>query len=148
MSGLRTWLATLMLASAFIATPALAKKEAAKPSGTIVIDETQIGFILGGSLGGGKLEFKGKTYPFKIGGLSFGANLGVSKSKATGTVYGLTDIKDFPGTYAKVAASATFGGGGGGLQLENEHGIKMVLSAETKGLQLDAGGGGVKITMK
>lgn len=148
MIALHKFIAPALLSMALVAAPALAKTEAMKPSGTIIIDETQIGFILGGSLGGGKLLFKGKTYPFKIGGLSFGANVGISKSKATGTVYGLSDIKKFPGTYAKAAASATFIGGGGGLQLENEHGVKMVLETTTKGLQLDAGGGGVKITMK
>jgi hypothetical protein len=137
-----------MLSLALVAAPAMAKTAAPKPSGTIVIDETQFGFIVGGSAGGGKLEFQGKTYPFKIGGLSFGANVGVSKSQATGTVYGLTDIAKFPGTYAKVGASATFVGGGGGLQLENENGVKMVLKSATKGLQLDASGGGIKITMK
>jgi hypothetical protein len=148
MMTLRTFAASAALSLALVAAPALAKTEAPKPSGTIMIDETNIGLLFGGSMGGGKLVFKGKTYPFKIGGLSFGANVGVTKSKATGTVYGLTDVSKFPGTYAKAAASMTFVGGGGGIQLENEHGVKMVLQTSTKGLQLDAGGGGVKITMK
>lgn len=148
MMTLRTFAASAAMSLALVATPALAKTAAPKPSGTIMIDETQMGFLFGGSMGGGKLVFKGKTYPFKIGGLTFGANVGVSKSKATGTVYGLTDVSKFPGTYAKAAASMTFVGGAGGIQLENEHGVKMVLETSSKGLQLDAGGGGVKITMK
>jgi len=148
MITLRNFAAPALLSLALVAAPALAKTAAPKPSGTIMIDETQMGFLFGGSMGGGKLVFKGKTYPFKIGGLSFGANVGVSKSKGSGTVYGLTNVKDFPGTYAKAAASMTFVGGGGGIQLENEHGVKIVLETSTKGLQLDAGGGGVKITMK
>jgi hypothetical protein len=148
MMMLRTIAASAALSLALVAAPVLAKSPPPKPSGTIMIDETQMGFLFGGSMGGGKLVFKGKTYPFKIGGLTFGANVGVSKSKATGTVYGLTDVSKFPGTYAKAAASMTFVGGGGGIQLENEHGVKMVLETSSKGLQLDAGGGGVKITMK
>ena len=145
---LRTFAASAALSLALVAAPALAKTAPPKPSGTIMIDETNIGFLFSGSMGGGKLVFQGKTYDFKIGGLGFGATAGVSKSKATGTVYGLTDISKFPGTYAKASASMTFVDGAGGLQLENEHGIKMVLNSSTKGLQLDAGGGGVKITMK
>ena len=145
--NLRTVAASALMSLALVATPVLAKT-APKPSGTIIIDETNIGFLFSGSMGGGKLVFKGKTYDFKIGGLGFGATAGVSKSKATGTVYGLTDISKFPGTYAKASASMTFVDGAGGLQLENEHGVKMVLNSSTKGLQLDAGGGGVKITMK
>jgi hypothetical protein len=148
MIDFRNFVAPVMLSAALVAMPVLAKTAAPKPSGTVYIDETNIGLLFGGSMGGGKLVFKGKTYPFKIGGLSFGANVGVTKSKATGTVYGLTDVKKFPGTYAKAAASMTFVGGGGGIQLENEHGVKMVLETSSKGLQLDAGGGGVKITMK
>lgn len=148
MIALHKFIAPVLLSVALVATPVLAKTAAPKASGTIIIDETNIGLLFGGSMGGGKLVFKGKTYPFKIGGLSFGANIGVTKSKATGTVYGLTDISKFPGTYAKASASATFVGGGGGVQLENEHGVKMVLETTSKGLQLDAGGGGVKITMK
>ena len=45
-----------------------------KPSGTVAIDETQFAFILGGSVGGGKLMFEGQEYPFKIGGLTVGVN--------------------------------------------------------------------------
>ena len=147
MNMLRIVAAPFLVSAALLASaPAGAKDEA--PVGTIKIDETQFGFILGGSSGGGVLSFKGKTYKFKIGGLSFGANIGVSKLAANGEIYRLKDVKDFPGTYAKAAANMTFGVGAGGLQLENENGVRMTLRGSTKGLQLDAGGGGVKITMK
>ncbi|MBC7521999.1 MAG: DUF1134 domain-containing protein [Sandarakinorhabdus sp.] len=137
---------SLLSAALTIGAPVYAKAE--QPVGTVHIDETQFGFILGGSTGGGTLRFRGRTYAFKIGGLSFGANIGVSKIAASGEIYRLKTIKDFPGTYAKAAANMTFGVGAGGLQLENEHGVRMTLRGTTKGLQLDAGGGGVKITMK
>lgn len=143
----RTVAAPFLISAVLLASaPAGAKGE--QPVGTIKIDETQFGFILGGSTGGGVLTFKNKTYKFKIGGLSFGANVGVSKLTADGEIYNLKDVKDFPGTYAKAAANMTFGIGAGGLQLENEHGVRMTLRGSTKGLHLDAGGGGVKITMK
>ena len=68
----------LLTAALLMGSLALAADAAKKPSGTVTIDETQFGFIIGGSAGGGELVFKGKKYPFKIGGLSVGANVGVS----------------------------------------------------------------------
>jgi len=116
-------------------------------SGTIAIDETQVGFLVGGSLGGGKLNFNGKTYDFKIGGLSLG-DIGASKVKASGDVYNLTKLANFPGTYSKIDASATAVVGAGALRLKNEHGVIIQLKTNSKGLQASAGAGGVKITMK
>ena len=118
-----------------------------KQTGTIAIDETQVGFLVGGSMGGGKLNFGGKTYDFKIGGLSLG-DIGASKVKASGTVYNLYKVADFPGTYSKIDASATAVVGAGALRLKNEHGVIIHLSTNSKGLQASAGAGGVKITMK
>jgi hypothetical protein len=85
--------------------------DARKPSGTVVIDETQFAFIVGGSAGGGKLTFQGKEYPFKIGGLTVGANVGISKMSAAGEVYDLIEISKFPGPYTKLDVSITLGGG-------------------------------------
>ena len=120
-----------------------------KPSGTVAIDETQFAFILGGSVGGGKLMFEGQEYPFKIGGLTVGVNLGVSKMSAAGEVYDLTDISKFPGTYTKLDASIALGGGVGGLRLKNENGVIMRLESRTQGLQLNVGSAsGIKVTME
>ncbi|WP_246327344.1 hypothetical protein [Candidatus Competibacter phosphatis] len=57
--------------------------------------------------------FEGQEYPFKIGGLTVGVNVGVSKMSAAGEVYDLTDISKFPGTYTKLDASIALGGGVG-----------------------------------
>ncbi|MEZ5580880.1 MAG: DUF1134 domain-containing protein [Candidatus Competibacteraceae bacterium] len=120
-----------------------------KPSGTVAIDETQFAFILGGSVGGGKLMFEGQEYPFKIGGLTVGVNVGVSKMSAAGEVYDLTDISKFPGTYTKLDASIALGGGVGGLRLKNENGVIMRLESRTQGLQLNVGSAsGIKVTME
>jgi hypothetical protein len=123
--------------------------DAKKPSGTVAIDETQIAFIVGGSLGGGTLTFQGKEYPFKVGGLTAGANVGVSKMSAAGEVYDLDEISKFPGTYTKLEASVTLGGGIGGLHLKNENGVIMRLESRTQGLQLNVGSAsGIKVTME
>ena len=96
----------------------------------------------------GELTFKGKKYPFKIGGLSVGANVGVSKMAAVGEVYDLKDVSKFPGTYTKLDASVALGGGVGGLQMKNENGVIMRLESRTQGLQFNLGMSGVTVTME
>ena len=138
----------LLTAALLVGGLALAA-DAKKPSGTVTIDETQFAFILGGSVGGGTLTFQGKEYPFKVGGLTAGANVGVSKMSAAGEVYDLADISKFPGTYTKLEASITLGGGVGGLRLKNENGVIMRLESRTQGLQLNVGSAsGIKVTME
>ena len=136
---------SLMLAVSGIAAGADEKK----PDGTVSIDETQFAVIVGGSVGGGKLTYQGKVHEFKIGGLTAGANVGVSKMSAAGDVYDLKDVAKFPGTYTKLDVSATVGGGVGALHLKNENGVVMKLTSRTQGMQLNVGSAsGVKVTMK
>jgi hypothetical protein len=140
---------SVLLAAALLVGGLALAADAKKPSGTVTIDETQFAFILGGSVGGGTLTFQGKEYPFKVGGLTAGANVGVSKMSAAGEVYDLADISKFPGTYTKLEASITLGGGVGGLRLKNENGVIMRLESRTEGLQLNVGSAsGIKVTME
>ncbi len=119
-----------------------------KQVGEVSINETQFGFIIGGSVGGGELNFNGKKYTFKIGGLSLGANIGISKMSATGGVYDLTNISKFPGTYVKLDGSVALGGGVGNMTLKNEHGVIMALKGTTEGLQLNVSASGVQVTLE
>jgi hypothetical protein len=149
MMRFKTIIGTLVLSASLLTVALAYADEAKKADGTVTINETQFALILGGSVGGGTLSFKGKSHEFKVGGLTVGANAGVSKMDAAGEVYDLKDIKDFPGTYTKLDASVTLGGGVGGLRLKNEHGVIMRLVSRSQGLQLNvASATGVKITMK
>ena len=146
---MKTIIGTLVLSATLLTVGLAYADEAKKADGKVTINETQFALILGGSVGGGTLSFKGKDHEFKVGGLTVGANAGVSKMDAAGEVYDLKDIKDFPGTYTKLDASVTLGGGVGGLRLKNEHGVIMRLVSRSQGLQLNvASATGVKITMK
>ena len=69
-------------------------------SGTVTIEQYQVAFIGSGNLGGGKLNYKGQSYGFKVGGLGIGG-FGVSKITAAGTVYGLNKLEDFSGVYGQ-----------------------------------------------
>lgn len=142
-----------VMGTAFLATTlmmgslALAADTPKVVSGKVEIDETQFGLIVGGSTGGGTLTFNGKKHDFKIGGLSLGANIGVAKINAVGEVYDLTDVSKFPGTYTKLDANVALGGGLGGVQMKNEHGVIMRLDSTTQGVQFNLGVSGVKVTM-
>lgn len=149
MMNIRKITGPVLLATTLLVGSLALAADAKKPSGTVAIDETQFAFILGGSVGGGKLMFEGQEYPFKIGGLTVGANVGVSKMSAAGEVYDLTDISQFPGTYTKLDASIALGGGVGGLRLKNENGVLMRLESRTQGLQLNVvSASGIKVTME
>ena len=90
--NLRKYVSVLFLGLAVISTSLMAADAAKAPSGSVTINETQFALIVGGSTGGGVLTYKGKQYPFKITGISLGANIGVSKLSAVGEVYDLSLI--------------------------------------------------------
>ena len=119
-----------------------------RPVGKVTIAERQFGLVLGGSTGSGTLTFRGKSYPFRLSGLSAGLNVGISKMSAVGEVFALKKVSDFPGTYTALAAGVAVGGGVGGLRLQNENGVIMNLRSRTKGLNLNLGNvTGLTVTM-
>jgi len=124
-------------------------EDAKQPVGTVSIQEKELGFIIGGSKGSGTLTFQGEEHPLKLEGLSLGANVGISKMSATGEVYDLTDVSEFPGTFTKLDASVALGGGMGGLRLKNQNGVILVLHSRTEGVDLNLGSmSGMTVTME
>ncbi|MFO0997235.1 MAG: hypothetical protein U1F33_11185 [Alphaproteobacteria bacterium] len=114
-------------------------------SGTVQIEQVQLAFIGSGNLGGGRLQYQGNTYKFTVGGLGIGG-FGVSKITATGTVYNLADLRDFPGAYIQGRYGAVVGDASTGkLWLKNNNGVVIELEAQRKGLALSLGGDAVYI---
>lgn len=139
----------ILLAATLLVSGLALAADAKQPVGSVSIEEKQFGIILGGSTGSGTLTFKGKKYPFKLKGLSAGANIGISKMSAVGAVYDLKQVADFAGTYTKFESSVALGGGVGGLHLKNEHGVIMNLRSRTKGLDLNIGSmSGMTVTLE
>ncbi len=147
MKSMRKILSFLILGFSVLSFSVNAADAPKKPSGTVNINETQFALIVGGSTGGGVLNFQGKKYPFKIGGMSLGANVGVSKLSAVGEVYDLNDISKFAGTFTKLESSITLGGGVGGTILRNENGVIMRLTSTSEGLQLNLSASGVTVKL-
>ncbi len=117
-------------------------------SGTVEIEQVQVAFLYSGNLGGGRLYFKGKSYPFSVGGLGIGG-IGISKMEAVGQVYNLKDAKDFPGAYGQARYGYAAGDTSGGkLWLENTMGVVIELAAKREGLALSLGADAVYISFK
>ena len=117
------------------------------PSGTIDIDETQFGFIIGGDIGRGTLHYQGVDYYFKTGGIKVGG-IGISKIAAVGEVYDLFDISQFPGTYVAGDYGVTLGGGVGGMVLKNQNGVYLRLRSTMEGVALTVGVEGLNIQLE
>jgi hypothetical protein len=118
----------------------------AKPSGTIEVSAEQLRLLVGGASGKGTLHYKGKQYPFTIKALTAGG-VGYTKVTATGDVYFLDKLEDFPGTYSAATIGAALGKGAGGSQYENHKGVFISVKSKTEGLALNLGLGGVEVTL-
>jgi hypothetical protein len=118
------------------------------PDGTVDMNQVQAAFIGSGGGGSGTLFFRGRSYPFAVGGLGIGG-IGASTLNASGEVYGLNSVADFPGAYAQGRVGFAFGNSSGGdLWLQNSHGVIMHLAAKRSGLMLSLGGDAVVISMQ
>jgi hypothetical protein len=110
-----------------------------RESGTVEISQVQVAFMWGGNLGGGTLHYGGKSYDFTIGGLGVGG-FGASTIKATGMVYNLDSLDDFPGAYGQARLGFAAGDESGGtMWLENDTGVYIKLDAERTGLMVSGG---------
>ena len=117
------------------------------PSGTINIDETQLGFIIGGDIGKGTLNYQGVNYSFKTGGIKVGG-MGIAKISAVGEVYDLFDLSQFPGTYVAGDYGISLGGGVGGMVLKNQNDVFMRLQSTMEGVDLNVGLEGLNIKLE
>jgi hypothetical protein len=123
------------------------RSAAASTSAKVRILAKSVAVGVGWQWGDGTLTWRGKSYPFKIEGLSINA-LGASKSDAWGDVYDLKALHDFEGTYTAIEASGTLGGGKGITSMKNGNGVRMTLHWTTQGIEVKAAPEGIKITLE
>ena len=122
------------------------QKPAETPSATIHFEEWHVMAMLGGDWGHGTLGYNGRTFKFKATGLGAGG-LGVEKISATGEVYHLKDIADFPGKYSELRAGIDVGKGAGGYYIRNDNGVVIKLKTHGEGVALSIGVQGLTIQM-
>ena len=118
------------------------------PDGFVEMHEVQAAYIGSGSGGAGSLSFRGVQHAFDVGGVGVGG-IGLSTIEATGEVYNLRDLSQFPGTYGQARYGFAIGtASAGDLWMQNEAGVIMHLKAKRSGLMLSLGGVAVVISMR
>ena len=124
-----------------------ATSDSGAPDATLRIEQKSVALGIGYQWGSGTLLFRGRTYAFKIDGLSVNA-VGASKSEAIGYVYNLKSVNDFQGTYTAIEAGGAAGGGKGITSMKNGSGVRITLHTTSQGLEAKAAPEGVKITLQ
>lgn len=118
-----------------------------QPDGFVEMKEVQAAYIGSGNAGEGTLDFRGRSYGFKVGGVGVGG-IGLSTIEAEGEAYNLEELSQFPGTYGEARYGFALGTkSGGDLWLQNEAGVILHLKAKRTGLMLSLGGDAILITM-
>jgi hypothetical protein len=119
------------------------------PSGRVQITQTQASFVGNVAWGSGTLYFENRRIPFRINGLGVGG-FGVSRMTATGEVYGLRNLSDFPGVYGQLRAGLVAGDAQlrGGLWMQNSSGVRINLRPQREGLSLQLGGDGMYVELR
>jgi len=144
----RRWKALVAAAGmvALLAGTAIAA-DAKKADATVKLSEGSVAAGIGWSWGHGTLTFQGKSYKFKVDGLSVG-ELGVTKATATGNVYNLKSLEDFDGVFGAAGASITVEQGKGATALVNPKGVQLLLTSTTKGASIKVAAEGLKVKLE
>ncbi len=116
-------------------------------TGTFTLTMYRASFIGSAAVSNGVLRHAGRSRKFNMTGLGIGG-VGISKAVATGTVYNLKNVEDFVGAYVQARSGVTIGGDALDRRtwMANDRGVKLEMSWESKGLQLNLGADGMAIT--
>ena len=106
------------------------------------------GWIIGGSGGGGTLNFHGRIYPLSAGGLDYGLVFGGSKTVLRGRVSNINRPSDVAGVYGAAGAGLAVGSGARAIVLTNQKGAVLELSGHQVGLIANVDLSGLAITLR
>lgn len=136
-------------AVALTALAAVATSTAAlADSGTVRISIFKAGWFIGGSGGEGVLNFRGRSYPLSIGGLSAGLVFGAAKTDFVGRVSNIRRASDVAGVYGAAGAGAAAVKGVGAIVLSNGKGAVLELSGRQTGLIANVDLSGMAISLR
>jgi hypothetical protein len=132
--------AALTMLGAICALPANAQdSQPFSRAASVTVRQVQVAFIGSGALGGGTLYYRGRAFPFKLGGLRVGG-FGVSRLEASGAVYNMRNLQDINGVYARIRSGWAIGDQGRGrMWLRNVNDVYLKLQARRQGLALHSG---------
>jgi opacity protein-like surface antigen len=140
-------IATVVVAALICLSTSAVAADKKTPDGTVKLSEGSVAAGIGWSWGHGTLTYQGKTYKFKIEGLSIG-EVGMTKGEATGNVYDLKSLDDFDGVYGAAGAGIAVQEGKGATALINPKKVQIVLTSQTKGATLKVAAEGLKVKLE
>jgi hypothetical protein len=138
----------ILAAIALVALTIHATPSLAQAAGQVRVKIVKAGLLVGGGAGSGVLSWRGRTYPFRVSGISFGITAGATVGRLAGWASGIQDVADFAGTYSAVGGGAALVGGINGVHLRNERGVTMVLQGPKAGMEFAANLSAITISMK
>ena len=142
----RTVLSLVVAASLCVPLWATTTSAAEHSDATLEFHGGSVAAGVGVNWGAGVIKYKGRSYPFKVSGLSVG-NVGAGKASASGEVFNLKKLEDFNGNYVAGGAGLAVAGGGAVVAMKNQNGVTIHLKATTQGAKVTLGGGGVDIEL-
>ena len=116
--------------------------------GTVALTIYKAGWVIGGSGGGGSLNFRDRSYALSAGGLDYGLVFGGSKTVLRGRVSNIYRPSDVAGVYGAAGAGLAVGRGARAIVLTNQKGAVLELSGHQTGLMANADLSGLAITMR
>lgn len=146
MNALSAIRAALLALAAF--TAASLPSAARADEGTVSLTIYKAGWIIGGSGGGGWLNFQGRRYSLSAGGIDYGLVFGGSKTVLRGRVSNIVRASDVAGVYGAAGAGLAVGGGARAIVLTNQKGAVLELSGQQVGLMANVDLSGLAITLK
>ena len=135
--ALPTLFGVLLTTSAFAQAP-----------GYVRVKLVKAGLMVGTGGGTGVLTYRGRSYRFRVSGLSLGITAGASINRLEGWASGIRQVGDFAGSYSSVGGGGAFVGGFGGIRLENEKGVTIALQGPRAGMEFAANLTRVTISLK
>jgi hypothetical protein len=146
MSRHRTHLPVVAFAM-LIAAIGLAPSPSFAETGTVNLNVTKVGFIVGIGGGSGTLNFKGRVYRLRLGGISAGT-IGAAGAQLTGTAHNLRTAGDIAGTYSASSAGVAVAGGGKVAVLQNANGVVLRLQGKQVGFEASLSLSGLSIALQ
>ena len=116
-------------------------------SGYVRLTIYKAGWVIGGSGGGGTLNFRGRTYDLTTGGLDYGFVFGGSKTVLRGKVHNIRRPSDVEGVYAAGGAGIAVGAGARAIVLTNQKGAVLELTGRQVGLLVNLDLSGLVISL-
>ena len=137
-----------LAAIALFAVGTAANPAFGQAAGHVRVKILKAGLLVGGGAGSGLLTYRGRTYPFRVTGISLGITAGATVGRLEGWASGIRDVRDFAGTYSSVGGGGALFGGVGGVHLRNDNGVVMVLQGPKAGLEMAANLSAITISLK